>query len=239
MRITGFRVLSFGCYGTLIDRDSGIMTAVRPLLASGRIGLSRHEVLAAFERHEMALGASSPELPYSEILAQAHRALAKEWAVLSSDAEHAQFGHSVPNWPAFADAPAALQYFSRYFKIAAFVNADRHSFAVSARRLEAKFDLVCTAEEIGSYGPDQRSIRRVIGKLAKLGYHAGEILHIGASPQRDLAAAAATGLATAWIDRRSPDEDADKVVMPEGAPIGARFPSIAHLVKAHQGDLRA
>lgn len=239
MLLTSFKVLSFGCYGTLIDRDSGIWTALRPLLAGGRIRLSREEVLAAFERHEAALEASSPELPYSEVLAQAHRALAKEWAVLCSDAEHTLFGRSVPDWPAFADAPAALQYFSRYFKIVALTNGDRHSFAGSARRLETRFDLVCTAEDIGSYVLDERSIRQVIGKLAKLGYVAWEILHIGASPQRDLAPAAATGLATAWIDRRSAAVDTDKVILSEGRPFGPRFPSIAHLVKAHQEELRA
>ena len=239
MRITGFKVLSFCCFGTLIDRDSGICSALKPLLASGSIGLPRQEVLAAFERHEAALEASSPELPYSQILAQAHRALAREWAVLCCEDEHTRFGQSVPKWPAFADAPAALQYFSRYFKTAAFVCADRHSFADSARRLEARFDLVLTAEETASYVPDQRSIRRMIGKLARLGYHPGEILHIGASPQRDLAAAAASGLATAWIDRRSAGEDAAKVALSAGTTCGARFPSIAHLVKAHQEELRA
>ncbi len=239
MLLTSFKVLSFGCYGTLIDRDSGLWTALRPLLASGRIGLSRKEVLAAFQRQEFALEASSPELPYCEILAQAHRALAREWGVLCSDAEHTVFGRSVPEWPAFADAPAALQYFSRYFKLVALTNGDRHSFAASARRLEARFDLVCTPEEIGSYMPDQRNIRHVIGKVAKLGHGAGEILHIGASPQRDLAPAAAAGLATAWIDRRSTGEDTDKVALSEGARFGPRFPSIAHLVKAHQEELRA
>lgn len=239
MRVTGFKILSFGCYGTLIDRDSGIWTALKPLLASGRIELSREDVLATFERHETALWASGPELPYSEILTQAHRALAREWAVLCSDAEHTLFGQSVPKWPAFADAPAALQYFGRYFKTAVLVNADRHSFAGSARRLEAKFDLVCTAEEIGSYVPDQRSFCYVIGKLTKLGYHAAEILHIGASRDRDLAPAAGAGLATAWIDRPSAGEDADKLDICEGAAFGPRFFSIADVVKAHQEELRS
>ena len=238
MLLTSFKVLSFGCYGTLIDRDLGVLTALRPLLASGRIGLSREEVLAAFDRQESALQASSPGLPYSEMLAQAHRALAREWAVLCSDAEHSQFGRSVPKWPAFADAPAALQYFSRYFKIVALTNGDRHSFAGSAHRLEAKFDLVCTAEEIGSCMPDPRNIHYVVHKLAKLGYVAGQILHIGASPRRDLAPAATVGLATAWIDRPG-GVDAAKVPLREGAPFGPRFSSIADLVKAHQEELRA
>lgn len=239
LRITAFKVLSFGCYGTLIDRDSGIWAALKPLLANGRIGRSRTDVLAAFERHEMALAARTPQLPYCEVLTQAHRALAREGAVLCSDAEHTLFGQSVPKWPAFADAPAALQYFSRYFKTAVLVNADRHSFGASIRRLESKFDLVWTAEEMGSYSPDQHSFHRLIGKITGLGYDPGEILHLGASVHRDIAPAARTGLATAWIDRRSAGEDADRLSTCEGAAFGPRFFSLADVVKAHQEELRS
>lgn len=239
MRLTGFKVLSFGCYGTLIDRDSGVWTALRPLLASGRVGLPRGKVLAAFDRHESGLEARHPDLPYSEMLAQAHRALAKEWGILCSDAEHTLFGQSVPKWAAFAGVPGALQYFKRYFKIVVLTNGDRDSFASSARRLEARFDLVCTAQEIGSYKPDPRNIRYLLRKLAKLGFAAVDILHIGASPQRDLAPAAAAGLATAWIDRRLADADADKVAPREGMPSGLRLSSLPDLVKAHQDELRA
>lgn len=239
MRLTDFKVFSFGCYGTLIDRDSGIWTALRPLLASGHIRLPRSEVLGAFDRHELALAADNPELPYSELLARAHRSLAKEWGALSSDAEHTLFGRSVPKWPAFADVPAALRYFKRYFKVAVLTNGDRDSFAGSARRLEARFDLVCTAEEAGSYMPDPRNVRYLLRKLAGLGYVAGQILHVGASPLRDLAPTKDIGLATAWIDRRSTDADADKVALPGGTPFGPRFSSVADLVKAHQEELRA
>lgn len=239
MRLTGFKVLSFGCYGTLIDRDSGIWTALRPLLASGHNRLPRSAVLAAFDRHELALAAGRPELPYSELLAQAHQSLASEWGVLASDAEHTLFGRSVPKWPAFADVPAALQYFKRYFKVAVLTNGDRDSFAGSARRLETRFDLVCTAEEAGSHMPDARNVRLLLERLAGLGYVAAEILHVGASPQRDLAPAKDIGLATAWIDRRSTDADADKVASSEGTPFGPRFSSVADLVRAHQEELRA
>lgn len=239
MRITDFKVLSFGCYGTLIDRSSGIWNALKPLLTRGRIGLTREEVLAAFDRHEAVVEANSPELPHSQILARAQRALAKEWAVFCSDDEHTQFGHSVPQWPAFADVPAALQYFRRHFKIVAFVNGDLLSFAASARRLEARFDLVCTAGKISSSTLDQRGVHHVIGKLAKLGYVAGETLHIGASPQRDLAPAAAAGLATAWIDRCSADWDTDKGALSRRTPLGPRFSSMAHMGMAHQEALRA
>ncbi|MHB8815467.1 MAG: HAD family hydrolase [Steroidobacteraceae bacterium] len=236
--LTGFKVLSFGCYGTLINRDSGVWTALRPLLTSGRVGLPRCEVLAAFDRHESGLEERNPKLPYSEILAEAHRALAREWGILCSDAEHTVFGRSVPKWPPFVGVPGALQYFKRYFKIVVLTNGDRDSFASSARRLEVRFDLICSAQEIGSYKPDPRNVRYMLGKLAKLGYAAVDILHIGTSPQRDLAPAAAAGLATAWINLRVADSEADKVSPREGTPSGLRFTSLPDLVRAHQEELR-
>ena len=95
MRLTDFETLSFGCYGTLIDRDSGIYAALRPLLAAGNVTLQRQDVLAIFTRFETAQQAKTPAMRYSEVLAQVHRSLAKEWGVLLSDDTHALFGKSV------------------------------------------------------------------------------------------------------------------------------------------------
>jgi 2-haloacid dehalogenase len=99
MRLTDFEALSFGCYGTLIDRDSGIHAALGPLLSAGSITLPRREILAMFTRYESAQQAKSPAMLYSEVLAEVHRRLAKEWGVLLSDDMHALFGNSVTHWP--------------------------------------------------------------------------------------------------------------------------------------------
>ena len=239
MRLTDFKVLSFGCYGTLIDRDAGVWTALKRLLAGDRIKLSRREVLAAFDRHQRRIEAASPELTYRELLAQAHSGLAKEWGVLCADAEHELFGSSVPQWPPFALVPAALQYLKRYFRIAVLTNGDRESLASSVRRLEARFDWVYTAEEIGSFKPDPRNFAFLLDRLGQLGYAPGELLHVAASVRRDLAPAARLGIATAWITRHADDADADKVDRTGGAPFSPHFSSLADSIKAHQEELRA
>jgi 2-haloalkanoic acid dehalogenase type II len=243
MRLTGFEVLSFGCYGTLIDRDSGVYAALRPLLEAGHVTLGRQEVLAAFVRHEAAQEAETPPMPYSEVLAQVHRRLAQEWGVLASDDDHALFGQSVPQWPVFVDTPAALQYLKRYFKLVVLSNVDRASFAASSRRLEIRFDDVVTAEDVGSYKPALGNFKRLVDRVGKLGFERHQILHAAQSPARDLVPAGTCRLATAWIDRGPETAGRDATVEgePPAAPVRCefRFATLVDMVRAHQEELRA
>src|SRR5258708_37419445 len=79
MKLTDFRVLTFDCYGTLIDWESGIHTALQPLLRKAGLTLSRDAVLETFAKHESAQEADTPDMVYSELLATVHGRLAKQW----------------------------------------------------------------------------------------------------------------------------------------------------------------
>jgi 2-haloalkanoic acid dehalogenase type II len=240
VRLSDFEVLSFGCYGALIDRESGIYTALKPLLGNGQVGLSRKDVLAAFTRYEEAQLAETPRMLYSDVLMEVHRRLAREWCVLASADDHALFGKSVPQWPVFADVPAGLQYLKRYFKLVILSNIDRASFVASSRRLEVRFDDVVTAEEVGSYKPEPKNFECLVTRVAKLGFLRRQILHAAQSPIRDLVPAGRCGLEVAWIDRR-PEKSGRRA---NGAPAGSarykfRFQSLLDMVKTHQEELRA
>jgi 2-haloalkanoic acid dehalogenase type II len=238
MRLSDFKALSFGCYGTLVDRASGLYAALRPLLSAGHVSLPRQQVLSAFARHEIAQQAETPTMVYSRVLVEAHRRLAREWGVLLSDESHALFGHSVANWPVFADAPAALQYLKRFFKLALLSNVDHESFAGTARRLEVRFDAVFTAEEIGSYKPDPRNFQYLIERLEKVGVARGEILHVASSLPRDQGPAASCGIAFAWIDRTSRQEGDTRArtELSRDASPAFRFANLVDLVKAHREE---
>jgi 2-haloalkanoic acid dehalogenase type II len=243
VRLTDFKVLSFGCYGTLIDRDSGIYAALRPLLEGGHVTLGRQEVLSVFRHHEAAQQAETPDMLYSRVLAQVHRRLASEWGVLASDDDHALFGTSVSQWPVFVDTPAALQYLKRYFKLVMLSNTDRASFAASSRRLEVRFDEVVTAEDLGAYKPALGNFRHLVHRLGKLGFERHQILHTAQDADRDLAPAARCGLATAWIDRICDEAAGDATVEArspqESVRYEFRFASLVDMVRAHQEELRA
>src|ERR1700760_1084329 len=114
MKLTDFKALTFDCYGTLIDWETGLYAALQPLLQKGGVTLARDEVLAAFARHESAQQAETPGMIYSELLAEVHRRLAREWRVSGVETDAVAFGKSVPDWPAFPDTEASLQYLQRY-----------------------------------------------------------------------------------------------------------------------------
>ena len=203
MKLHDFEVLTFDCYGTLIDWESGLLTALQPLLAAAaKTAAPAAQVLAQFATHEVAQQAQTPGMLYPQLLAQVHRRLSRDWGVTMSDAAHTAFGHSVPEWPAFADTAAALQYLKQHYRLVILSNVDRASFAASNARLGVSFDAICTAQDIGSYKPDARNFRYLIDAVAKLGIDRGQILHTAQSLYHDHAPAQAAGLATAWIDRR-------------------------------------
>src|SRR6185369_6261814 len=129
MRLTDFKVLTFDCYGTLIDWESGILAALRPLL--GKLGgkIDDEAALVAYARHETALEKAQPSLNYRKLLAECCRRLANEWNTAITDAEAEQFGNSVPDWPAFPDSAAALAYLKQHYKLVILSNVDRASFA--------------------------------------------------------------------------------------------------------------
>jgi 2-haloacid dehalogenase len=238
-KLTEFKALTFDCYGTLIDWETGLYAALQPLLKRGGVTLTRDEVLAAFARHESAQEATTPQMIYSELLAEVHRCLAREWQVSDDANEAIAFGHSVPDWPAFPDTAASLQYLRRYYKLVILSNVDRVSFAGSNPKLGVAFDAICTAQDIGSYKPESRNFTYAINKVAELGVLKRQLLHTAQSLFHDHAPAQAAGLSTAWIDRRHQMEGWGATVPPESTPkFDFRFPSMADMVKAHQAELQ-
>src|SRR5258707_564334 len=185
MKLTDFKALTFDCYGTLIDWETGLYTALQPLAQKGGIALQRDEVLAAFARHESAQEAATPQMIYSELLAEVHRRLAREWNVSAADEDAVAFGKSVPDWPAFPDTEASLRYLQRYYKLIILSNVDRESFAGSNRRLGVAFDAICTAQDIGSYKPDPRNFAYLINTMAGIGVLKRNILHTAQSLHHD------------------------------------------------------
>ncbi len=235
MQLTDFRVLTFDCYGTLIDWESGIFTALQPLLARAGKPLSRDAALEAFARHEQDQEAATPAMKYRDLLAVVHDRLAREWGVAPDPAESRRFGGSVGDWPVFDDTVAALQYLQQHYKLMILSNVDRDSFAASNRRLGVTFDAVFTAEDIGSYKPDPRNFAYLIEQLAALGIERQQVLHTAQSLFHDHAPANAAGLVSAWIDRRHAQQGWGATTPPpDGVRYNFRFASLGEMAEAHR-----
>jgi 2-haloacid dehalogenase len=240
MKLTDFKALTFDCYGTLIDWETGIVEALAPL--TSRIGreLSRNQILEAHARHESSQQLQTPGKPYRELLPIVYRRLAEEWGVSVSWKECVTYGQSVRNWPAFADSASALQYLKQHYKLVILSNVDNESFAASNEKLQVEFDAIYTAEDCGSYKPSERNFEYMIAKLETLGIRKHEILHTAESLFHDHVPANRFGLASCWIYRRHAQEGFGATMNPGSMPVyDFRFNSMAELVKAHQEEAGA
>jgi 2-haloalkanoic acid dehalogenase type II len=240
MQLTDFKVLTFDCYGTLIDWETGIFEALVPL--ARRAGLSqRNTVLESFAAHEAAQQLETPALAYSLLLALVHKRLASHWGVKATEEEANIFGASVPDWPAFPDSAAALQYLKQFYKLVILSNVDRLSFRSSNAKLQVEFDAIYTAQDIGSYKPSPRNFDYMLTRL-KNDFDLGpsDVLHVAQSLFHDHAPANQFGLASAWIDRRHAQDGWGATPPPPGSPrYDFRFESMAALADAHRKQFRA
>jgi len=238
MKLTDFKALTFDCYGTLIDWESGMAEALKPL--TERVGrrLTRDEVLEAHARHESSQQRQTPAKAYRELLATVYRRLAEEWGVAVSWAECVAYGQSVRNWPAFADSAAALHYLKQHYKLVILSNVDNESFAASNAKLQVAFDAIYTAEDVGAYKPSDRNFDYMLEKLTSLGIAKDQILHTAESLFHDHGPANRHGLASCWIYRRYDKQGFGATMNPGDMPnYNFRFNSMADLVKAHQQEL--
>lgn len=201
MKLNEFKVLTFDCYGTLIDWESGIWQALEPLAAAA--GKSREDALADYAEHEGAQQGETPGMLYRDLLTAVHRRLATSWAIELDDAAHEAFGASVLDWPAFPDSANALAALQKHYKLVILSNVDNRSFAGSNARLGVTFDAVYTAQDIGSYKPDPRNFDYLLEHLKQdFGFAHGDILHTAQSLHHDHVPASRIGLARCWIDRQ-------------------------------------
>jgi 2-haloacid dehalogenase len=237
-RLADFKALSFDCYGTLIDWEAGILASASGLIARAGGAIGAEKALEDFARRESALEAAEPTLNYRKILAKTYLVLAQDWSVKVDPTEAKAFGDSVPDWPAFPDSTTALSYLKRHYKLIILSNIDRASFSASNRKLGVTFDLVCTAEDIGSYKPDARNFDFMLKRANEtLGLGKADILHTAQSLFHDHRPAKQIGFSTAWIDRRQ-GKAGSGATMPVGFEIKTdfRFPSLAALVDRHRAE---
>jgi 2-haloacid dehalogenase len=235
MHLTDFKALTFDCYGTLIDWESGLLTALRSL--SDRSGVPDEELLEAYGVIEFELEQERPNLVYSQLLEKVYARLCDRFGIEEDEVEAAKFGASVGDWPAFPDSVDALRYLKQHFKLVILSNVDRMSFAGSSRRLGVDFDFIFTAQDIGSYKPDLRNFEYLLAKLGEAGIGKDQLLHVAQSLFHDHVPANKMGIASAWIDRRHGRPGGGATVLPDPMPhFDFRFTSLGELADAHRAE---
>jgi 2-haloalkanoic acid dehalogenase type II len=240
-RLSEFKTLTFDCYGTLIDWESGIWDALQPLLmAGGRDDITRVPALADFARFESAQQAETPGMLYPELLSVVHGRMARHYGIATTAGMDTAFGASLAHWPAFADTADALRRLKKRYKLVILSNVNRAGFAASNRKLGVEFDAIYTAEDVGCYKPNPRNFDFMLERLAAdQGIGKADILHTAQSLFHDHVPATRAGLAKAWIDRQGLAAGGDwgaTAEVPERPEVDFLFPSMVALADAVEAD---
>ena len=199
MDFSRFRVISFDCYGTLIAWESGILPAVRAILAGHGLTLEDSAILELYGEFE-AEAERDPYRKYHDVLQSVVRAYGKRLGFDPTPAEVRSLHESVAAWPPFPDTVAALRELKKHYKLVVISNIDNDLFAETRKHLGVEFDAVITAEQARSYKPSLNNFKLALRTLALAPEY---WLHVGQSIYHDVIPAQLLGMSTVWVNRKS------------------------------------
>jgi 2-haloacid dehalogenase len=202
MNLAAYKALSFDCYGTLIDWETGMLEVLRPWAASVDLDADDEQLLSAYAAIETAAERDDPTARYPDILAESFRRVGQALGRPVEQTWASRLANSVPDWPAFEDSHDALNALGKHFQLIILSNVDRTSFAGSNARLGVEFSSVITAQDVGSYKPSARNFDALAAETRRLGIGEGKLLHVAQSLFHDHVPAKRVGLPTVWINRR-------------------------------------
>lgn len=198
MDFGGIKHLTFDCFGTLIDWETGILKAVRPVLTVHGVRASDDEILEKYATIESRFEAGE-FIPYREVLRRTMAGLGEEFGLSFEPREIERLPESIGRWPAFPDTADALRRLSTVATINILSNVDADLFESVVPNLGVEPNHIVTADYCGSYKPHTRHFR--VG-LALLDATPCEVLHVAQSLYHDIPPAKLLGLRTVWVDRR-------------------------------------
>ena len=195
----GIEVLTFDCYGTLIDWESGIAGALRPVLEAHGTPLEDEQILELYAGIEADLEGNRSFRDYTTVLQEVVDEIGAGLGWVPTEVERSVLSSSLPGWPPFSDTVDALRILKDRFRLAVISNVDDELFAGTSKLLGTPFDLVITAQQVGAYKPDLKVFERAL-EIVALPREA--VLHVAQSLYHDIAPAIASGLKTVWVNRR-------------------------------------
>jgi 2-haloacid dehalogenase len=192
-----FKAITFDCYGTLIDWETGLLGALRPIAHARSKLLSDSEILAIYGEIEPKL--QNPYRHYREVLALAAREFGERLGFAVSEAEAKSLPDSLKSWQPFPDTNAALARLKSRYKVAIISNTDDELIGATLKHFNIRFDEVVTAEQAQAYKPSVAPFQLA---LKRLGVGHDEVLHAGQSVHHDVLPAQSLGMAAVLVVRR-------------------------------------
>ena len=228
-----FEVVSFDCYGTLIDWERGILPPLKQLLSNREIDFSDDGTLELFAEFESELEKDENDyIEYRKILQEIVKRFGQRFNFEPIETESGTeincLVDSIKNWQPFPDTVAALSALKQKYKLAVISNIDDDLFAGTAKHLKVEFDWLITAEKVRSYKPSTRNFEIA---LETMGIPPEKLLHVAQSVYHDIVPATSMGISTVWVNRRH-DKTGFGATMPASGKPDLEVPDLKTLVES-------
>lgn len=211
--LSEFDLLTFDCYGTLIDWETGIFSALKPILGAHGKSVADAKLLELYGEFEAQ--AEADYRSYRAVLQSVVQAFGKKLGFIPTSVELNALSDSVPRWRPWPDTVDALKKLGSCHRLAIISNIDDDLFNITRRYLGVEFASVTTAQQARCYKPGLEVFRLA---LDKAGVAPQRILHVGQSIYHDVLPAKSLGMATVWVNRPSPRAGVGAVKPAEGKP---------------------
>jgi 2-haloacid dehalogenase len=226
MDFSSVRLITFDCYGTLIDWETGMLAELRPMFSRDGHAVEDGELLRNYGEIEAELEAG-PYLPYRQILSLTVQEMGRRCQAFISSEDGGRFAESLTRWQPFTDTVAGLEALARRFRLGIISNVDDDLFAVTRKMLRVNFDVIVTAQQVQSYKPSHQNFQEA---LRRSHLKKEELLHAGQSVYHDIIPANQLGISNVWVNRPSIRPGSGAAKPAAGQPT-AEVKSLTELVK--------
>jgi 2-haloacid dehalogenase len=196
---TRFEIFTFDCYGTLINWEAGILSALHRILSAHGRNIDDATILELYGDYEQRFE-QEPFRPYREVLQSVVRQFGAEFRFTPSPEEVRSLPDSLPSWKPWPDTVDALAQLKARFRLGIISNVDDDLFAGTRPQLKVDLDEVFTAQQARAYKPSLKFFELA---LSRVNAPAHRVLHVGQSIYHDIVPAQSLGLATVWVNRPS------------------------------------
>jgi 2-haloacid dehalogenase len=209
-----FEILTFDCYGTLINWEDGILRCLRRIVTEHGQQIDDATILQLYGDFE-ASAEQGEYRSYREVLNSVVRQFGKQFGFAPSEEQVRSLADSLKEWTPWPDTVEALRLLESRFRLAIISNVDDDLFAATRSQLKVEFSQIVTAQQAQAYKP---SVKIFELALSRIGVPVHRILHVGQSLYHDVVPAQSLGLATVWVNRPSARKGVGAVKAAEAQP---------------------
>ena len=211
MDFNQFKLISFDCYGTLIDWKKSLMDIMNPFITRHKLNISKDQLFDLFLKADQ-MSICENYKPYHDVLVSIMDEMGKELNINLKQAERTCLVDRFGDWTAFPDTTDALQELKKRYKLAIISNVDDELFDVTKRCLGVRFDYIITATQVGSYKPSKNNF---VKALEKFGLPSEHVLHVAQSIYHDIIPTNELGWSNVWVNRYNEPESTNPAESPD------------------------